>query len=112
MVEIFIDPRLQYDAEVVEFLNSITSLGGTSQNNKFSSWSYVCFPRSGFSSQHDGMQNESRRPSEETCLQRQAGYTTDSRVKKKKKQLSVTHLTMSKNCKTEPLLNSDLVTVI
>lgn len=45
----------------------------------------------------------------QTCLKRQAGYTTDSGVIK---QVSLAHLTMSKNSKIKPLLNNDLVTVI
>ncbi|KAL9966337.1 hypothetical protein ACROYT_G024391 [Oculina patagonica] len=108
VVEIFIDPRHEYDAEVVEFFNSIAYLGGRRTANFLRGPMYAF---QGQGSAHNPMECKMNLggPSEQTCSKRQAGYTTESGVIK---QLSVAHLTMSAKSNTKPLINNDLVTVI
>lgn len=108
IVEIFIDPRHEYDPEVVEFFNSITHLGGRRTTNCIRGPMYAYQGRGSVHNPMDCKMNLGG-PSEQTCLKRQAGYTTKSGVIK---NLSLAHLTMSVKCERNLLVDNDTVTVI
>lgn len=107
VVEFFVDPRHQYEPEVVEFFNSLAYLGGRHTVNFLRGPMYVF---QGEGSAHNPMECRMNfgGPSEQTCSKRQAGYTTESGVIK---QLSVAHLTVSEKSESKPLIDNDIVTV-
>ena len=107
VVEFFVDPRHQYDPEVVEFFNSVAYLGGRRTVNFLRGPMYVF---QGEGSDYNPMECRMNfgGPLEQTCLKRQAGYTTESGVIK---QLSAAHLTVSEKSESKPLIDNDIVTV-
>ncbi len=108
IVEISINPRHEYDPEVVEFFNSITYLGGRRTANFIRGPMHVY---QGQGSVHNPMDCKMNLggPSEQTCLKRQAGYTTKSGVIK---NLSLAHLKMSVSSESKLLVDNDTVAVI
>jgi hypothetical protein len=102
VVEIMYNPFHEYDREVVEFLNTITYLGGKRT---------ACFIR-GPMNMGDGrnshMQLMDKKmnlggPSEPVCAKYQAGYTPESGVIK---PLSLGHIELLKNSQAKSLIKS------
>lgn len=111
VIEIFYDPRHEYDQEVVEFFNTITYLGGRRTANMIRGPMYQGKGRGCF---HDPatMKMNLGGPSDETCRKQQAGYTCKSGVIK---SLSQAFLKLSSDdgiSKTEPLIDIECVKVI
>lgn len=111
VIEIFYDPRHEYDQEVVEFFNTITYLGGRRTANMIRGPMCQGEGRGCF---HDPatMKMNLDGPSDETCRKQQAGYTCKSGVIK---SLSQAFLKLSSDAgisKTEPLIDIECVKVI
>ena len=111
VIEIFYDPRHEYDQEVVEFFNTITYLGGRRTANMICSPMYQGQGRGCF---HDPatMKMNLGGPSDETCRKQQVGCTCKSGVIKSLSQAFLKLLSDDVISKTEPLIDIECVKVI
>lgn len=81
VIEVYYDPRHEYDKDVIEFFNTRSYLVGRRTTNMIRG---PMFAGQGRGSVHDidNCRVNSGGPSEETCRKKQAGYTTKSGVMK------------------------------
>ena len=110
VIEMYYDPRHEYDKEVIEFFNTLSYLGGRRTTNMIRGPMFAGEGRGSFHST-DKCRINLGGPSEETCRKQQAGYTTKSGVMK---TLSETFLKLSlseKGSEVQPLIDNDILRV-
>ena len=111
VVEFHYDGRHEYDADVVEFFNTLCYLGGRRTVDMLRG---PMFFGQGRGSSHDtgSLKMNLRSPSEETCRKSQAGYTTKSGVIKSLSRAFVKLSSLDGVADTIPLINNDQLKVV
>ena len=110
VIEVYYDPRHEYDKEVIEFFNTLSYLGGHRTTNMIRG---PMFAGQGRGSVHDtdNCRMNLGGPSEETCRKNQAGYTTKSGVLKSLSKAFLKLSSSESGSEVQPLFDNDFLRV-